>query len=438
MTSSQRIAVVGAGVAGLTAARELAAAGHDVVVIEARDRVGGRTHTVELGGAPADLGGSWIHGPIGNPLSPVVDAAGLATVNDGAWGGAMRIVVEGHGELDGPDTATVITSQFDWDPAEAAAALGRDGSFDEGVAWYLDDRGYTGAAREAIEFALRWSEAGQNIAGTPDRVSLEGTAGYVDLPGGNVAIVGGYRRLVDHLADGLQIRLGEPVRRIRHDRDGVVLTTDLGDHAVDQVVVTAPLGVLAARTIEFDPPLPELFEHVDRLAMGSLEKVVFRFAERFWPANVRRMLLASSHRRYSGWVDISAHAGVPTLVVFLNPRNADAGPLSERPGRALDSLRSMLGPDVDVPEPVVAHATDWMHDPFALGSYSYVPVGGSPDDMAAIGGRWSSRLVFAGEHTVPAFFGTVHGAHLSGLRAAETISMPRGRDRQGAAPDLRE
>jgi len=416
-----RIVVVGAGVSGLTAARLLDDAGHDVVVVEGRDRIGGRTHTVDLGGAPADLGGSWIHGPVGNPLAPVVDEAGFDLVNDGAWGGAMRIVVDGHGALDGPDTATVIAAQFDWNPSEAAAALGRDGSFDEGIAWFLDDRGLTGAARRAVEFSLRWAEAGQNVAGTPDRVSLTGVGGYVDLPGGNVAVAGGYRRLVEHLADGLHIRTGEPVRRVTHGDAGVVVATAGGEYVGDQAVVTVPLGVLAAGSVEFDPPLPVLDEHVGRLAMGSLEKVVLRFGERWWPANVRRMLLVSDHRRFCSWVDVTAHSGVPTLVAFHNPRNADSGPPERRTELALDALREMFG--TPVPDPVAAHATDWLHDPFALGSYSYIPVGGSAADMTALGGRWSAQLVFAGEHTVPEYFGTVHGAHLSGLRAARALGV---------------
>ena len=409
---AQRVVVVGGGVSGLTAARELIRAGHDVIVVEGRERIGGRTHTVDLGGAPADLGGSWIHGPVGNPLSPLVDEAGLDTVNDGAWGGGTRIVVEGVGPLDAPDTATVVIAHYDWDPAQAVAALGRDGSFDEGVAWFLDDRRLDGVARDTVEFGIRWSEAGQNIAGTPDRVSLAGTAGYVDLPGGNVAIVGGYRRLVEHLAEGLDIRVGQPVRTIVHRSDasgpGVTVVTDTDSFDADQVVVTVPLGVLAAHSITFDPPMPEFDERVARLAMGSLEKVVLRFDHRFWPDNVRRMHYVSEHRRFSDWVDISAHSGVPTLVAFHNPRNADVGSVDERIAGALEVLRIILGPDVQVPVPVAAHATDWMADPFALGSYSYIPIGGSADDMLAIGGRWSDRIVVAGEHTVPEYFGTVH------------------------------
>ena len=154
--------MIGAGVSGLTAARELQRDGHDVVVVEARDRIGGRTWTVDLGGAPADLGGSWIHGPFENPLVDVVDEAGLRWHNDGAWGGGSLVHVDGVGPLDGPDTATAIVAQFDFDPAEAVAALGRDGSYDEGVAWFLDDRGHSGTLRRVVDTRIRFGDAGLN------------------------------------------------------------------------------------------------------------------------------------------------------------------------------------------------------------------------------------------------------------------------------------
>ena len=156
--------MIGAGVSGLTAARELQRDGHDVVVVEGRDRIGGRTWTVDLGGAPADLGGSWIHGPFENPLIDVVGEAGLSWYNDGAWGGASLVHVEGIGGLDGPDTATAITAQFDFDPAEAVAALGRDGSYDEGVAWFLDDRAHSGTLRRVIDTRIRFGDAGLNLS----------------------------------------------------------------------------------------------------------------------------------------------------------------------------------------------------------------------------------------------------------------------------------
>jgi polyamine oxidase len=411
-----RVIVIGAGVSGLTAAKGLTDLGHEVLVVEGRDRIGGRTWTVELGGAPADLGGSWIHGPFRNPLTDVVGAAGLEWHNDGIWGGAGRVFVDGTGPIDGPDTATVVAAQFDFDPAEAVAALGRDGSYDEGVAWFLDDRGFTGVLRRIVDARIRWGDAGLNTAGPPGRVSLRGNAGYVDHGGGNVALRGGYRTLVDHLAAGLAIRTDEPVLEIAHGSAGVTVTTSAGRHDGDQVVVTVPLGVLQSGSIRFDPPLPDIEQWSGRLAMGNLEKVVLRFDHRFWPANVRRLAFVSEHRRFTDWVDITAHSGVPTLVAFHNPTLADYGP--DRVAGAMTVLRAMFD---EVPEPVAAHATDWTNDPFSNGSYSYIPLGGSSDDMHALGGRHTPQVVLAGEHTVPEYFGTVHAAYVSGVRAVDAF-----------------
>lgn len=412
--STVNIVVVGAGMSGLTAARQLTRLGHDVVVLDARDRIGGRTWTVDLGGAPADLGGSWIHGPFENPLVEVVREAGLGWHNDGAWGGACLVHVDGVGPLDGPDTASAIVAQFDFDPAEAVAALGGDGSYDEGVAWFLDDRRHSGTLRRVIDQRIRFGDAGLNIAGPPERVSLAGVAGYVEHGGGNVAVDGGYRGLVDHLAAGLDIRTGEAVREIDHGPGGVVVATEAGRYEADQVVVTVPLGVLRAGSIAFTPPLPAVERAASRLAMGNLEKVVLRFDRRWWPDNVRRLAFVSDQRRFTDWVDITAHSGVPTLVAFHNPTLVEYG--SDRIAEALDVLSAMVG---EVPEPIASYATDWTNDPFARGSYSYIPVGGSADDMRALAGRQSPQVVLAGEHTVPEYFGTVHGAYLSGRRAAD-------------------
>jgi len=415
-----RVIVVGAGVSGLAAARGVRQGGHEVVVLEGRDRIGGRTWTVDLGGAPADLGGSWIHGPFGSPLADVVDEAGLSWHNDGVWGGATRIVVDGEGPIDGPDTATVVAARFDFDADEALAALEGDPSYGDGITWFLDDRGFGARQRMLVEYGLRCGDAGLNTAGPADRISLTGHASYVDLPGGNVALRGGYRTLVDFLATGLDIRVGQVVTQIAHGHEGVVVTTANEVHRADQVVVTLPLGVLQAGRVTFRPPIPNIERRVALLAMGNLEKVVLRFSERFWPDNVHRMSLVSDHRRFTDWVDITAHSAVPTLVAFHNPTIASYG--HDRLAQALDVLRAMFP---NAPDPIAAEVTDWTNDPFASGSYSYVPVGGSPDDMRALGGRQTPQVVLAGEHTVAEFFGTVHGAYLSGRRAADAIVAGR-------------
>ena len=416
-----RVVVVGAGVSGLAAARDLTRAGAEVIVLEARDRIGGRTWTADVGGAPIDLGGSWIHGPTDNPLADEVRSAGLKWANDGLWGMGLTVFVEGEGWAPAHVAATLVASQADFDPAEAAAALGSTANYHDAAEWYARDRRLAGAQADVVRFGIEWLEATLNIAGLPDRVSVAGTAGYVDHGGGNVMITGGYIRLVEHLAAGLDILLDEAVTAIDHDDAGCAVVTTNERYECDRVVVSLPLTMLQQRRVTFTPAIAEHEAAADRLAMANLEKAVFRFDEHFWPASARRMTFVSDDHRFPTWIDTSHHAGSPTLIAFYNPL-ATPGlvdrSLDERAAMALDVLRTMIP---DAPDPVAVHMTDWTDDPLALGSYSYVPVGGSSEDMRQLARPGSASLFFAGEHTVPAHFGTVHGAFMSGRRAAAAV-----------------
>ncbi len=411
------VLVIGAGVAGLTAARTLVDRGHEVTVLEARDRIGGRTWTANIGGAPVDLGGSWIHGPFGNPLTPLVAELELGTRNDGAWGTGMDLFVEGSGWSDGATTTSVVAARLDWDPEEAAVALGGDRPHAEGVEWFVRDRRYDPPIADLVRFNLDWIEGALNVGGPPDRISLEGSAAYLGHRGGNRVIDGGYRALVDRLAAGLDIRLGARVLAVEHGERALVSTVGATIRA-DRVIVAVPLGVLKSGGIVFDPPLPQR-RSVDRLAMANLEKVVFRFDRPVWPRRRRRATFVAPDRRFPTWADMGDHAGAPTLVTLYNPTVTDwiaARRPEDRIEPALEVLRAMTP---DAPDPVAAIATDWSDDPLSLGSYSYIPVGASAGDMRALARPASDHLALAGEHTVAAYFGTVHGAHVSGLRAAD-------------------
>jgi len=234
-------------------------------------------------------------------------------------------------------------------------------------------------------------------------------------------IVGGYVELVEHLAAGLDIRVDEPVLSIDHGDEGCVVTTSAGVHVCDRAVVSVPLTVLQRRTISFRPSIPGHEAAADRLAMANLEKAVFRFGERFWPEASRRMTFVSDDHRFPTWIDTTHHAGHPTLIAFYNPLVTPGMlelSLDERAAEALDVLRTMIP---GAPDPIGVHMTDWTNDPLANGSYSYVPVGGTRADMQQLARPGSGGLFFAGEHTVPASFGTVHGAYRSGLRASAEV-----------------
>ncbi len=417
-----RVVVIGAGVSGLTAAHVLSAAGFDVTVLEARDRIGGRTWTVDVDGATVDLGASWLHGRFGNPLMPVMEAVGLDTANDGPWGLAMLVWDERYGFVDSAAASVAVASATDFSPGEAADAMGEDADYVAGAEWYVEDRRLSGDGARLARFQIEVVDGSINIAGEPSSIDLRGESAYVDLPGGNLAPVGGFGRLVDALAEGLDIRLDTPVWAVRSTDEGVTIVTGDVSLTADHVVVTVPLGVLRSGALAFDPPLPgDKTAALARLGWGNLEKVILTFERRWWPDGMRRLMVVRSDRRFPLWVDVSDHAGRPTLVGFHGALTSateleaddDAVVVS-----ALDVLRDVFGDGVVEPRSI--RVTRWQMDPLARGSYSYLAVGSGPEDMHRLG-RSEGRVHFAGEATEPRYFGTVHGAFASGVRVAGAL-----------------
>lgn len=423
------VVVVGAGLAGLAAARRLVEAGREVVVLEARDRIGGRVHTDRRWGVPVDLGASWIHGIDGNPLVHLARAAGLEVVpteDDPDW------VDPEIGWLADPDIDALdaLAETFPAFARAEAARRGEDAPLSVAVDAFLDRHRLAGADRRIVRWAIE-GLAELSYAAPAGEMSLLAFDEDDEVPGDDAIVGGGFDGLARFAARGLDVRLESPVVEIAWGSAGVEVRTEAagvfrGSHAL----VTVPLGVLRAGPPRFDPPLPDRkLRALSRLRTGSLEKVFLRFRDlRFLEDVVAFEDTSEPQGRLADWLSLEPILGAPLLVAFAAGRfGRDLAELSddEVAASAVAVLRRHFR---RTPEPEEVLVTRWRDDPFARGSYSFVPVGARLSDLRVLGEPAGPRLHFAGEHTSPEFPGTAHGAWLSGLRAAAGILAGGARD----------
>jgi polyamine oxidase len=253
---TRRVIVVGAGMAGLVAARLLVDAGIEVVVLEARARVGGRCFTQDIGGARVDVGAAWIHGWTANPVAELAEALGLdhrlhayepRRIVDAVAGvdvaSAAYAAAEAQGEL--------LYTRL----AALRAALGPTASLQDAIDRLASDLGLSGQSERLLRFVLEQMTIEVDYGGPATRTSLSifDDDEYFGLD--DHLLAGGYGALTAALAVGLDIRLSQPVTAIEHDEAGVRVATDT-TFVADRVIVTVPVGVLQADSIRFTPALP--------------------------------------------------------------------------------------------------------------------------------------------------------------------------------------
>jgi monoamine oxidase len=436
--------VVGAGAAGLAAARVLAAAGARTAVVEARDRIGGRIWTRRVPGlaVPVELGAEFVHG-MPRELWDVIERAPL-TVCD---------AVEEHVSLDRgrlrdrDDFSGTVGAVLD----ALAGELRRP---DRSFADFLDDRfsgpRHADQRRLATNYVEGFHAAPAWDAGVHGLAHAEGATSGNDEA---FRVVDGFDRIVGWLRDAAidaagggartEFRLGAVVRRIDwapgQVRVGVASRGVLSTITARTCVVTLPLGVLAAPAEEpggvaFEPPLADRREPLRRLGIGHVTRVVLQFRRRFWeereavPAlgdDVEPTSLSFVHAPEQDvpvWWTLRA-IRAPVLVAWVGGPKGRALAALDRDHQAevcVASLAATLGADEGMVrrELVAAHTHDWARDPYARGAYSYARVGGA-DAGARLAAPVAQTLFFAGEATARGGnSGTVHGAIESGVRAA--------------------
>ncbi|MBX9709314.1 MAG: FAD-dependent oxidoreductase [Caulobacteraceae bacterium] len=419
-----RTVVIGAGVAGLAAARALTDAGHEVEVIEARSRIGGRVWTSRLWpDLPVDMGASWIHGTRGNPLTELAGQAGARTVVT-SYDRSLTLDADGQSldvdRLLAPAARLVETAQA------AAAADDVDVSLAQAIerssAWQRADSATRRRVRAWVNSTVEHEYAGDWTEVSAQRFD-EGEA----FSGDDVLFPAGYDRIATYLARGLTLRLGQAVTALAPRGVGVAVTLGSGEVlTADRAIITVPLGVLRAGRMNLAEALePDRQAAIDGLGMGLLNKCWLRFDRIAWPDDVDWIgWLGPRDGHWAEWISLAGVTGAPVLAGFNAASAAhEIEDLDDAATRdaAHQALRAMFGSDF--PAPLDAQVTRWSRDALALGSYSFNAVGTGAASRRSLAGRdWEGRLVFAGEATSASHPGTVHGALLSGLAAASGVS----------------
>lgn len=439
------VIVIGAGAAGLAASRQLSGAGMSVLILEARNRLGGRIHTErQLGSSlPIELGAEFVHGTPSETWD-ILRSARLAVcdVADTHWflrDGQLSHDLQFWGKIEAIFSRIKKVSEPDL-------------SFAEYLERYCADMPVN-VKGMALAFVEGFDAADPRRAGVRGLAEEQEASDEIEEDR-SFRIIDGYDRVIQHLAAGLDpslcdVRLGTVVTEVSWKKDAVGVIALAGGtrqtYQARRLLITIPLGVLKAANgatgaIHFTPDLREKREAIARLEMGSIVKTILHFREPFWETeqfatlpsgeSLRDACFLHAHgpKIFTWWTMLPMRSSVLVgwsggpIAEALSHRNPD-----EVIQEALTSLSQFL--KVDASELATrferAIVADWQSDPFSRGAYSYAGVGGT-GAREALAQAIQGTLFFAGEATHAGQSGTVAGAIASGYRAAgEIIAIGR-------------
>jgi monoamine oxidase len=409
LPSSVDVAIIGAGAAGLGAANALKNSDLSVIVLEARDRVGGRAHTIMASPEVTfDVGCGWLHSANRNSFVKIAGQLNFE-INRNLPPWRERAYGKAFPQQDRDEFIRALDAFYD--RAEKAAAEADQDGRDAPASLCLEPGNRWNPMIDAISTYINGCEL--------DQVSLLDMDAYEDTDI-NWRVRRGYGALVAAYGAACPLALDCVVTLIDHSGKRVRIETSKGTLTAAQVIVTVPTNLIANEAIRFHPPLPAKVDAARGLPLGLADKVTLALDEPE-ALPVEGNLRAATMRTAMGTYHLRPF-GQPCIEGFFGGRFAqsleDAGK-GALAAESINEIVSILGSDFRRKLKPLAESR-WAHDPFAQGSYSHA-LPGHADKREVLAAPVDGRLFFAGEATSPEFFSTAHGARDSGERAAGEV-----------------
>lgn len=414
-SNGKRVIIIGAGIAGLAAAKKLKEKGFVVKVIEAQDKVGGRLRTNRALGIAFDEGASWIHGVNGNPVTALAQESGMNTFHtidesrkSYDIGGVLRNTTAYNNAED--ELYTILDTMM----SSGNQALSFETVFNNLYPTKANDRLWKFLLSTYVTF-----DCG-DLGKLSSLLYNEGE----EFGGVEKIATNGYDTIARYLANGLEIQLNQRVSTIDYSAGKVAVTHSGNISEADYVVVTVPLGVLKANSIRFIPELPNAKQNaIQKIGMNCVNKFLLTWDTAFWDDVQYISYTPEVKDKFNYFVNVKKfQPGVNALMTFAYAdyaRQTEAMTDTQVIGEIMLHLKDIYGNSI--PSPTNFLRTKWQTNENAFGAYSYTAVGTEMRHFDDLAEEVENKLFFAGEHTEADYFSTVHGAYLSGIREADKI-----------------
>lgn len=409
------IIVVGAGISGLAAAKKLKEKGFNVIVLEAQDKVGGRLRTNRSLGVAFDEGASWIHGTTGNPITTLSQQAGMNTA------------FTDDDSRKSYDIGGVLRSSATYDNAENELETILNTLMNSGNANQSFETVFNNLYSEKVNDRL-WKFLLSTYV-TFDTGDLNNLSSLLynegkEFEGEERIATNGYDTIPNYLANGLNVQLNQRVSKIDYTNTKIKVSHNVIITEADYVIVTVPLGVLKANTIQFIPALPTVKQTaIQKIGMNCVNKFLLTWNTAFWDDVQYISYTPAIKDKFNYFVNIKkVNPSVNALMTFAYSdyaRQTETMTDAQIIDEIMIHLRDIYGNSI--PNPTNILRTKWNTNENSFGAYSYTSVGTEMKHFDDLAEEINDKLFFGGEHTEADYFSTAHGAYLSGIREADKI-----------------